>query len=133
VVLSGWKDRRCMSKASTDLTSNRVLARVNREELARIRPLFKPFRLEFGTVLIEAQATIEHAYFPISGILSAVAVMDDGNGIEVATITRSADIRRHSSFRSRSAWRATACTRSSGDVAAGCLCLTIGSARMSFR
>jgi CRP-like cAMP-binding protein len=46
----------------------------------------KPISLTVGTVLYEARAPIEYAYFPNSGALSAVVVMSDGNMIEVATV-----------------------------------------------
>ena len=42
--------------------------------------------LDFNTVLNEPHSSIEHVYFPIWGVISAVTVMQDGGSIEVATI-----------------------------------------------
>jgi len=75
-----------MHDVTENLSANRLLGRLSSGELASLRPHFDAITLEFGQVLIEARAPIEYAYFPASGILSAVAVMEDGDGIEVATI-----------------------------------------------
>lgn len=71
---------------SSDLTENRLLAHLKPDELGSIREHFDYVPLEFGKVLVEAFSPIEYAYFPTAGILSAVAIMADGDGIEVATI-----------------------------------------------
>lgn len=75
-----------MSESSSHLLANRVLARVKADDLQDIVPFFERVPLEFGAIFLEARAPIEHAFFPVSGILSAIAVMEDGDGIEVATI-----------------------------------------------
>jgi CRP-like cAMP-binding protein len=41
-----------------------------------------------GTILQEAGDAVEQVYFPQSGMISMLAVMQDGNGIEAATIGR---------------------------------------------
>jgi len=48
--------------------------------------LLKPVSLPLRQVLQKARAPVEYAYFPISGVASAVAVMEDGSSIEVGTI-----------------------------------------------
>jgi CRP-like cAMP-binding protein len=39
-------------------------------------------------VLIEAGEKLDHVYFPHSGMLSLLVVLDDGKAIEVATVGR---------------------------------------------
>lgn len=41
-----------------------------------------------GRVLIEAGEKLDHVYFPHSGMLSLLVVLDDGKAIEVATVGR---------------------------------------------
>lgn len=48
--------------------------------------MLKPVSLPLRQVLQKARAPVEYAYFPISGVASAVAVMEDGSSIEVGTI-----------------------------------------------
>src|SRR5688572_11620768 len=68
------------------LAGNRLLHRLQPRDVDSLQSHLKVVPLEFGSVLYDAQQPIDSAYFPTSGILSAVAVMDDGDGIEVATI-----------------------------------------------
>ena len=70
----------------TPSPGNRLLNRLEESDRASFMTATKIVPLEFGQVLLEAHAPIEYAYFPVSGILSAVATMEDGDGIEVATI-----------------------------------------------
>lgn len=67
-------------------TENHLLSRLPAAVLARIRRSLRKVRFEQNDVLYEARSVIEYAYFPLSGTLSAVAVMLDGSIIEVATI-----------------------------------------------
>jgi CRP-like cAMP-binding protein len=67
-------------------TENRLLAQLPKSEYARLLPLLQPVVLHFNENLYETGATIDHAYFPNSGCLSALAVMKNGDCIEVATI-----------------------------------------------
>jgi CRP-like cAMP-binding protein len=46
----------------------------------------QPVSLAAGEILYEAHEAIEFAYFPSGAVLSALAVMQNGNAIEVATI-----------------------------------------------
>ena len=55
------------------------------DEYARLSPRLQLVNLKFKQILYEAQAPIEHIYFPIRVVLSAVIFMENGNAIEVAT------------------------------------------------
>jgi CRP-like cAMP-binding protein len=65
-------------------TRNRLLARLPQSELDRLKLRLIPMKFEES--LSEAQSAITHVYFPISGVVSAITVMNDGTQIEVATI-----------------------------------------------
>src|ERR1700730_8175384 len=65
---------------------NRLLARLPKEEYQRLLRRLKLVPLALKDVLYEAQSTIDYAYFPNRGVVSALTVMEDGKAIEVATI-----------------------------------------------
>lgn len=65
---------------------NRLLARLPPEEYQRLLPRLQLVPLESKRVLYAARSPIDYAYFPNRSILSALAVMEDGRAIEVATI-----------------------------------------------
>jgi CRP-like cAMP-binding protein len=64
---------------------NRILAALPPAEFIRIETELEPFELSMNHVLYEANAPISHVYFPTSGCVSMVNVMDDG-AVEVGTI-----------------------------------------------
>ena len=57
-------------------------ARISPNDLARLLPYLRTVPLERGAVLHEAGDTIEHVYFPHSGMVSLVAVMRNGATVE---------------------------------------------------
>jgi CRP-like cAMP-binding protein len=65
---------------------NRLLARLPPDEYQRLQPRLQVVQLAFKQVLYEPQSPIDYAYFPNGGVVSALTVMEDGRGIEVATI-----------------------------------------------
>ena len=65
---------------------NRLLDRLPPEDYQRLLPHLKLVPLEFKHVLYEAQSSIDYAYFPNRGVVSALTVMKDGRAIEVATV-----------------------------------------------
>jgi CRP-like cAMP-binding protein len=65
---------------------NRLLARLPPEEYQRLRPRLQLVPLALKHVLCEARSSIDYAYFPNRGVVSALTVMEDGRAIEVATI-----------------------------------------------
>lgn len=74
------------SRLSAPRPRNGLLAKLPESEYARLAPNLKPVPLNFNVVLYEARSRIEHVYFPNTGAVSALTVMEDGNAIEVATI-----------------------------------------------
>lgn len=64
---------------------NRILAALPSAEFERVVSDLEPYALPVNFVLYEADSPISHAYFPTSGCVSMVNVMDDG-AVEVGTI-----------------------------------------------
>jgi CRP-like cAMP-binding protein len=67
---------------------NRLLLALPRRELHRLKDVLEPVRCNREEVLVDSDSSLEHVYFPNSGIISIVAVYPDGSIIEMATIGR---------------------------------------------
>src|SRR5258705_12266927 len=65
---------------------NRLLQRTNAADLARLQPHLKDFSMELGAVLHAPGASIKHVYFPLSGMVSLLAVMRTGEQCETAPV-----------------------------------------------
>jgi len=65
---------------------NHLLAALPEAEWQRILPHLEWVDLPLGKVLYEAGATLTHAYFPTSGIVSLLYVMEDGASAEIAVV-----------------------------------------------
>ncbi len=72
----------------TPTGENRLLQRLAARELSQLKPLLKQIKLETGTVLHEPGSPVEHVYFPTSGLVSMLAIMKNGQAIEIAVIGR---------------------------------------------
>lgn len=69
---------------------NFFLSALPAAEQLHLRPYLALHRLSQGSVLQEPGQRIEHVYFIESGMISLVAVMQDGTAIETATLGREA-------------------------------------------
>jgi len=68
---------------------NRILSVLGTGELSIVQPHLKEIQFAQGTILQEQGEPIEQVYFPHSGMISLVAVMNDGEqSIETATVGR---------------------------------------------
>jgi Cyclic nucleotide-binding domain len=67
---------------------NKLLASLPREDFEMLAPVLATVSLAQGIVLAEPGDEFEHVYFPHSGMLSLLAVMQDGKTIETATVGR---------------------------------------------
>jgi CRP-like cAMP-binding protein len=72
--------------AATGAYRNAVLNRLPPDVVKRLAPRAVDFAV--NDVLYEPNTEIQHAYFPEAGVISVVAVMHNGNSIEVGTIGR---------------------------------------------
>jgi CRP-like cAMP-binding protein len=70
------------------LGENRLLRRLDPADLSRLQPHLKEMSMKRGVVLHPAGAPIEHVYFPMSGMISILAMMRTGDAIETAIIGR---------------------------------------------
>jgi CRP-like cAMP-binding protein len=68
------------------LARNRLLSMISAEERERLAPEFEHVTLELRQTLYLEGQPIEDVYFPTSGVLSLVSQMQDGRGVEIATI-----------------------------------------------
>jgi hypothetical protein len=69
-------------------TRNRLLLALPRREFERLKPALQHVQCSRAQVLVDADSSLEHVYFPNSGVISIVAVYPDGSIIEMATIGR---------------------------------------------
>jgi CRP-like cAMP-binding protein len=67
---------------------NRLLDFLAQVDFALLFPHLKSVNFDRGIVLQESGELIEHIYFPQSGMISLLAVMVSGDGVETATVGR---------------------------------------------
>jgi CRP-like cAMP-binding protein len=65
---------------------NRLLAALTSPDHSLLAPHLKELSLELGSLLQESGEPVEQIYFPHKGMVSLLAVMSDGQGIETATV-----------------------------------------------
>jgi CRP-like cAMP-binding protein len=71
-----------------NLTRNRLLLALPSSNLKQLMPQLERIRCEREQVLMDADSSLDHLFFPDSGVVSAVAVYSDGRIIETVTIGR---------------------------------------------
>ena len=67
---------------------NRLLLALSSRNLKQLMPELEHVRCQREQVLMDADSSLDHVYFPDSGVVSVLAVYADGNAIEMATIGR---------------------------------------------
>jgi CRP-like cAMP-binding protein len=67
---------------------NRLLLALPSRNLKRLMPELELIRCERDQILLDADSSLDHVFFPDSGVVSVVAVYADGSIIETATIGR---------------------------------------------
>jgi CRP-like cAMP-binding protein len=77
-----------ISRLSPPPFENRVLDLLSASDCRRLQPHLELVKLDFKQVLYERQALIDCVYFPCNSVMSLLALMEDGSGIEVASIGR---------------------------------------------
>jgi len=75
-----------MAETHVQNGQNRLLAALDRETYEAIAPQLEAVRLELKDSIYEPDKSIEYAYFPINGVISMLAQVEDDIEIEVATI-----------------------------------------------
>src|SRR6202795_2863046 len=67
---------------------NRLLLALPSSNLKRLMPELEQIRCQRSQILMDADSSLGHVYFPDSGVISVLAVYADGSIIEMATIGR---------------------------------------------
>jgi CRP-like cAMP-binding protein len=67
---------------------NRLLLALPSSNLKRLMPELEQIPCKYGQVLLDADSSLNEIFFPDSGVISVVAVYEDGSIIEMATIGR---------------------------------------------
>src|SRR4029077_18299865 len=74
--------------ASSNWPRNRLLLALPSRNLKQLMPELEQIRCQSELVLLNADSSLDHVFFPDSGVVSVVAVYADGSIIEMATIGR---------------------------------------------
>jgi CRP-like cAMP-binding protein len=69
-------------------TQNLLLAQLPRAEVSKIISDSKPLLLKAGDDIFECGEEIEHLYFPISAVMSSLALFEDGSTAEISMTGR---------------------------------------------
>lgn len=75
-----------MAEGHVATGQNRLLSILPDEEYRHIAPHLQKVSLGTRAMLYESRKPIEHVYFPIDGVMSMLAEMEDESLIEVATV-----------------------------------------------
>jgi CRP-like cAMP-binding protein len=71
---------------SQNIAKNRILRQLSADELNSIKLWSTTVQLQSNVVLHETGAAIQHVYFPLSGMISLLAVMQSGEAIETGIV-----------------------------------------------
>jgi len=71
---------------SQHIVKNRILRQLSADELKSVQPWLTPVELRSSVVLHEPGDPIEQVYFPVSGMISLLAVMQTGEAIETGIV-----------------------------------------------
>ena len=75
-------------RALSNWPRNRLLLALPSSNLKQLMPELERIRSQRDQVLMDADSSLDHVFFPDSGVVSVVAVYADGSIIEMATIGR---------------------------------------------
>jgi CRP-like cAMP-binding protein len=73
---------------ATSLTANKLLAALPHDDLKLLESQLTQAPMKQRAVLFEAGDEVEHVTFPLSGMVSLLVVLNNGDAIETATIGR---------------------------------------------
>src|ERR1700719_953360 len=74
--------------ALTNWPRNRLLLALPASNLKRLMPELEHIRCQREQILMDVDSSLDHVFFPNSGVISVVAVYVDGRIIEMATTGR---------------------------------------------
>jgi CRP-like cAMP-binding protein len=73
-------------QSQDNLVKNRILRQLSADELKSLQPWLIPMELRSNAVLHQSGETIQTIYFPLSGMISLLAVMQTGEAIETGIV-----------------------------------------------
>ena len=73
-------------RGATSEPRNQLLAGLAAADFERLRGPLKEVQLKLGAPIYEAGVEIRHLYFPTTGIVSLLQVMEDGSSAELAVV-----------------------------------------------
>jgi hypothetical protein len=73
---------------SSEWPRNRLLLALSPSNLKRLMPELEHIRCQREQVLMDADSSLDHVFFPDSGVVSVLAVYADGHVIEANIIQR---------------------------------------------
>src|SRR6202161_3726243 len=76
------------ANASSNWPRNRLLLALPSRNLKRLMPELENISCHREQILMNADSSLDHLFFPDSGVVSVVAVYTDGSIIEMATVGR---------------------------------------------
>src|ERR1700724_2551958 len=74
--------------SSSNWPRNRLLLALPSRDLKRLMPELEQIRCQREQILMDADSSLDHVFFPDSGVVSMVSVFADGSVIEMATSGR---------------------------------------------
>src|SRR4029077_15269218 len=99
---TGWAGTDAMDARTAGAgRRNRLLAALPSSDRSLLELHFETLPIEQGTVLQEPGLPIDQVYFPHEGMVSLLAVMIDGQAIEIATVGSEGAIGAMSGFGTR--------------------------------
>jgi CRP-like cAMP-binding protein len=102
-----------------DKRENRLLAALDTPDYAPLRSHLSTACFAQGEILQEQEAPVTHVYFPMSGLVSLVSVMENGQEIETAVVGRDGAVGAFVGF-----GRWNAFTRATVQIPATCSVIT---------
>ena len=73
-------------QTTRNLSKNRLLAALPSEEYKRLLPDLESIYLPHKQVIYEPYDPIKYVYFPTDAVMSLINLMENGAGVEVATV-----------------------------------------------
>jgi CRP-like cAMP-binding protein len=67
---------------------NKLLASVGPDDLRALEPHLKTVQLERGSILIQPGEVVDKVWFPHSGVISFIVILNEGGSAETATVGR---------------------------------------------
>src|SRR6187399_989275 len=89
-----WDGMRVVSPMS-GVRENRLLAALDPADYALVRPHLSTTCFARGAILQEQEAPVAYVYFPMSGLVSFISIMGDGQEIETAVVGRDGAVGAH--------------------------------------